>query len=132
MKLKRPREPKKARIVIIPLIDVMFFLLVSFMMASLSMQNLNSIHVNLPKGSASSFPNTKFITISIDKNSNIYVDKTPVSLNDLGNYLLSHFNKNEIIIIASDKKAPSGVMVKAMLVCQNVGFYKMAIATKVH
>lgn len=132
MKLKRPREPKKARIVIIPLIDVMFFLLVTFMLASLSMQNLNSIKVNLPRGTANAFPNEKFITISIDKNSNIYVDKTPVSLDALGDYLKTHFNKNQTIIIASDKKAPSGVMVKAMLMCQNAGFFKMAIATKVH
>ncbi len=130
MRLKRPREPKKAKIVIIPLIDVMFFLLVTFMLASLSMQNLNSIKVNLPKGSASSFPNTKFITISIDKNSQIYIDQTPITLQDLPSYM-SKFNKNQNIIIASDKEAPSGIMVKTMLALQNAGFYHLLIATKV-
>ena len=34
------------------MIDVMFFLLVTFMLASLSMQSLNSITVNLPRGDA--------------------------------------------------------------------------------
>jgi len=116
MKLKRPREPKKASIVIIPLIDVMFFLLVTFMLASLSMQKLNSIKVNLPKGQASSFPNNNhLITISISKDQTIYVNKTPVRLDALESYLKTHFNPNQYVIIASDKEAPSGIMVKAML-----------------
>ncbi|GAB6077929.1 ExbD/TolR family protein [Hydrogenobaculum acidophilum] len=131
MKLKRPREPKKARIVIIPLIDVMFFLLVTFMLASLSMVNINSIKVNLPKGRASSFPqNNKLITISISKDQTIYVDKAPVSLDDLGAYLKTHFNKNQYVMIASDKEAPSGIMVKAMLKAQNAGFFHLLIAVK--
>ncbi len=131
MKLKRPREPKKARIVIIPLIDVMFFLLVTFMLASLSMEHLNSIKVNLPKGEASSFPNENhLITISITKDQNVYVDKTPVSLESLGEYLKTHFNPKSYVIIASDKEAPSGIMVKAMLKAQDAGFYHLLIALK--
>ena len=50
MKLKRSRSYRRGRIEIIPMIDVMFFLLVTFMLASLSMQSLNSITVNLPQG----------------------------------------------------------------------------------
>jgi len=131
MKLKRPREPKKARIVIIPLIDVMFFLLVTFMLASLSMQNLNSIKVNLPKGQSSSIPNDNhLITISISKDQTIYVNKTPVSLDVLESYLKTHFNPNQYVIIASDKEAPSGIMVKAMLKAQNAGFFHLLIALK--
>ena len=50
MKIKRGRKSKKGSIEIIPMIDVMFFLLVTFMLASLSMQKINGIAVNLEKG----------------------------------------------------------------------------------
>ena len=43
---------KKARIEIIPLIDIMFFLLAAFMLVSLSMVNLKSVKVNLPTATA--------------------------------------------------------------------------------
>ena len=52
MKLRKSRTVQKGRIEIIPMIDVMFFLLATFMLASLSMQNLDSLQVNLPEGEA--------------------------------------------------------------------------------
>ena len=48
MKLPSPIKPRKSRIVIIPLIDIMFFLLASFMMVSLQMSRTENIKVNLP------------------------------------------------------------------------------------
>ena len=52
MKLRKSRARRKGRIEIIPMIDVMFFLLATFMLASLSLQNLHSLTVNLPRGQA--------------------------------------------------------------------------------
>ena len=48
MNLTAPYRPKHSRIEIIPLIDIMFFLLASFMMVSLSMDRTQNIKVNLP------------------------------------------------------------------------------------
>ena len=48
MRLSSPIPHKKARIEIIPLIDIMFFLLASFMMVSLSQTHMKGIRVNLP------------------------------------------------------------------------------------
>src|SRR5205823_607776 len=52
MKLRKSRSARKGRIEIIPMIDVMFFLLATFMLASLTMLNLHSLGVHLPKGKA--------------------------------------------------------------------------------
>ena len=52
MKFRRLRQRRRGRIEIIPMIDVMFFLLATFMLASLSLQNLHSLTVNLPRGQA--------------------------------------------------------------------------------
>lgn len=45
-----PAHPKKARIEIIPLIDVIFFLLATFVLFTLSLQKLKTIEVELPRG----------------------------------------------------------------------------------
>src|SRR5436189_6306765 len=48
MRISSPVPHKRARIEIIPLIDIMFFLLASFMMVSLSQAHMKGIRVNLP------------------------------------------------------------------------------------
>ena len=48
MKISSPIPKRRSRIVIIPLIDIMFFLLASFMMISLQMSRTADIRVNLP------------------------------------------------------------------------------------
>ena len=50
MEFTSPIPHKKARIEIIPLIDIMFFLLASFMMVSLSQVHMKGMKVNLPTG----------------------------------------------------------------------------------
>ena len=54
MKLGSPFPYKKARIEIIPLIDIMFFLLASFMLASLALIRLQAIRMDLPTGQQAS------------------------------------------------------------------------------
>jgi biopolymer transport protein ExbD len=56
MKVASPIPHKRARIEIIPLIDIMFFLLASFMMVSLSQTHMKGIRVNLPAPSQSPPP----------------------------------------------------------------------------
>lgn len=51
MKVPSPVQRRHSRIVIIPLIDIMFFLLASFMMISLQMDRTQNIKVNLPPAS---------------------------------------------------------------------------------
>src|SRR5689334_22990332 len=80
MKLRRGRAYRRGRIEIIPMIDVMFFLLVTFMLASLSMQSLNSISVNLPQGDAPNLEHKEPVTLTITKDSRIFLDKTPTTL----------------------------------------------------
>ena len=75
MHLSSSTPPKKARIEIIPLIDIMFFLLASFMLVSMSMIKLQAIPNNLPGKTNTPPPppdHPDFATIGIDKDSNFY------------------------------------------------------------
>ena len=69
---EKPR--KKGRIEIIPMIDVMFFLLVTFMLSSLSMQNLDSLQVNLPQGEAEKLSADAPVTLTLTGDSKIFIN----------------------------------------------------------
>src|SRR5208283_1527331 len=73
-------QEAEARIEIIPLIDIMFFLLASFMLVSLSMVNLKTVKVNLPTATSGTNESKRdFVDISIDKAGTAYLDKRPVA-----------------------------------------------------
>src|SRR5580765_8466338 len=79
MYVSSPIPHKKARIEIIPLIDIMFFLLASFMMVSLSQVHLKGMKVNLPTGVSGQTQNKReYVSLSVDKDRQIYFDKTPM------------------------------------------------------
>jgi biopolymer transport protein ExbD len=84
MKMRSPIPHKKARIEIIPLIDIMFFLLASFMMVSLSQTHMKGIRVNLPSATSPppADPNLKdYVAIRVTEGGLIYFDNEPI-LND--------------------------------------------------
>ena len=76
MKLNSHTPHKKARIEIIPLIDIMFFLLASFMLVSMSMVKLQKLEPKLPSSKTSApVKKADFIVIGIDKTGKVYYDK---------------------------------------------------------
>ncbi|KXS32683.1 MAG: Outer membrane transport energization protein ExbD [Candidatus Gallionella acididurans] len=131
MKLRKSREYKRGRIEIIPMIDVMFFLLATFMLASLSMQNLHSLPVDLPKGHAAPMQAKTPITLTITADSRIFLDKTPVTLDTLTATLQSMLSGPDAsIIVAADSSAPNGITVQSMLKARAAGAQHFLIAVK--
>ncbi|SFN00970.1 ExbD/TolR family protein [Nitrosomonas communis] len=131
MKLRKSRTPRKGYIQIIPMIDVMFFLLATFMLASLSMQNLDSVQVNLPEGQAEKLSAEKPVTLTLTKNSEIFINKESVTLDTLATTLkpLLHDAKQKLIVSA-DNEAPQGIVVQAMLRARNAGVQHFLIAVQ--
>ena len=131
MKLRRSRQRRRGRIEIIPMIDVMFFLLATFMLASLSLQNLHSLPVNLPQGKASPMQAKTPVTLTITKGSAILIDSTPVTLDNLAGTLKPLLKgMNGQVIVAADSAAPEGVVVQAMLQARQAGAEHFLIAVK--
>src|SRR5207302_6553652 len=84
MTVHSPIPHKKARIEIIPLIDIMFFLLASFMMVSLSQVHMKGIKVNLPWGvSGQTQTKREYISVSVDKDGHYCFDKDEVKDEEL-------------------------------------------------
>src|SRR5256885_4282911 len=95
MKIGSPLPHKKARIEIIPLIDIMFFLLASFMMASLTMIKLQSIRMDLPTATAATRDfKPDILNLSVDKLGDVYIGKTQVNLVQLEAVLADRYKVN--------------------------------------
>ena len=131
MKIRRARNFRHGRIEIIPMIDVMFFLLVTFMLASLSMQSLNSIAVNLPKGEAESLQHREPITLTVTRDSKVFIDKTPTTLDQLAFALKPLLKTNDLgVVVNADGDAPEGAVVQAMIQARRAGVEHFLIAVK--
>ena len=73
----RQRPTKRARIEIIPMIDVIFYLLVFFMVSSLAMTKINSMPVALPKTSESPEAIKQSVILTIKRDGSIFLNKAP-------------------------------------------------------
>jgi biopolymer transport protein ExbD len=128
-----PRSKKKARIEIIPLIDIIFFLLATFVMVSLSMVKNRAIPVNLPAATTGANQEHKDITtISIDSHGAIFFDKRPVDAARLDEELrhLKAANPDPRIFIAGDAKAELGTAIAVLDAARKLGVIKVAIETQ--
>jgi biopolymer transport protein ExbD len=131
VKLRKLRSGRRGRIEIIPMIDVMFFLLATFMLASLSMQNLHSLMVNLPKGTADPVQARKPVTLTVTREGVILVNEATVTLETLGETLqpLLVAPDNNVVVNA-DSDAPNGIVVQAMLKARSSGAQRFLIAVR--
>ena len=131
MKLRKSRSYRRGRIEIIPMIDVMFFLLATFMLASLAMQSLNSLPVNLPHGTAERMPASHPITMTVTRDGHIYLDQTAVTQDTLVASLKPMLaSKDQAIAVAADEQAPNGVVVRCMLLAREAGAERFLIAVR--
>lgn len=129
MKLGSPLQHKRARIEIVPLIDIMFFLLASFMLVSLSMIQMRGMKINLPTASTGT-PEQKpdFITVTIDVTGSIYFEKDPVDLDQLLVRLKEEMAKKPQtkIYIRGDKDSTHGDVVSVLDRVKQAGITKVA------
>ena len=133
MEIPSPRARKKARIEIIPLIDIIFFLLATFIMVSLSMVKNKGIPVNLPVSSASAAQDRKdFVSITVTEHGEIYWDKDKTSLAELPARLqrLKNTTPDPKIFLDGDTKAELGNAVAVLDEVRLAGISKVAIETK--
>ena len=131
MKIGSPVPHRKARIEIIPLIDIMFFLLASFMLASLTMIRMLSIKMDLPTATAATRDfKPDILNIDVDKTGQMFVEKKPVNLVELRGILSNkfHFNTNVPVYISGDKDATHGSVIRVLDIVRREGIQKVSFA----
>ncbi|OYW77585.1 MAG: biopolymer transporter ExbD [Verrucomicrobia bacterium 12-59-8] len=133
MKLHSPLPERKTRLEIIPLIDVMFFLLASFMMVSLTMSKQQTIKVNLPvASSAQSDFKPDMINLAVNATGDVFFDKAGVTLPELERKLAERFGKDPAtpVYISGDENTRFTDLVKVLDAAKRVGFTKVAFNVK--
>jgi len=133
MYVSSPIPHKKARIEIIPLIDIMFFLLASFMMVSLSQVHMKGIKVTLPVGQSGETQSKRdYISVSVDRNGNPYFDKNEMNYDQLTATLqkVHEENPEAKVFVRGDADTVHGNIIRVLDILRHVGFYKVAFEIK--
>src|SRR5437764_7924195 len=134
MRVSSPIPHHKARIEIIPLIDIMFFLLASFMMVSLSQVHMKGMKVNLPSGqTGETQAKNEYISVSVDRDGHPYFDKEEMrSYDDLKARLQKVHDENPEakVFIRGDADTVHFNIIRVLDTLRSAGFYKVAFEIK--
>ncbi len=133
MKLRSPLRRRRTRLEIIPLIDIMFFLLASFMMVSLQMQKLRTLKASLPTATvAASTVKPDMITLTVDRFGQVSLNNKPISFPDMLSTLTNRYalNTNLPVYIAGTRDATHGSMMYVLDLVKRSGIQHVAIAVK--
>lgn len=115
MRLSCGYEAKKARVEMLPLIDVVFLLLVFFIYAMLSMVVHRGLKVDLPSAGSAALDQEKHIAIAIDAGNRIYLNETVVALEDAADRVLQlRASDSTPVFIDGDQAADLGIAIQLL------------------
>ncbi|MCM8779063.1 MAG: biopolymer transporter ExbD [Candidatus Omnitrophica bacterium] len=113
---------------ITPLVDVIFQLLIFFLLTSSFVVTQAGIKVNLPKAITSEAIPEETVVITVNKNSIVFLNDKVVTIKELGNYL-ENLPKKKSILLKADKQASLGKIVEIWDLCREKGIERLNIAT---
>jgi biopolymer transport protein ExbD len=133
--MRSPIPKKHARIEIIPLIDIMFFLLASFMMVSLSQTHMKGIRVNLPSPSSAPRPpeqNKDSVTIRVTEGNLVYFDNAPMLDEQILPRLfeMAQANKDVKVSLSAEQNALHGDVITILDRVRSAGITKIGYNIK--
>jgi biopolymer transport protein ExbD len=133
VKIRSPIAKRRARLEIIPLIDIMFFLLASFMMVSLQMQKIRAITANLPTATqARSTARPDMVNLTVDRFGQVTMDQKPVTFAELSRLLTERHqaSTNLPVYITGTRDATHGSVVYVLDYVKRAGIERVAIGVK--
>lgn len=130
MKMHFEFPSKRARIEIIPLIDIMFFLLASFMLASLAMIHLESMDMSLPTATVPGAAKPDEVDLRVRPDGDLYVGTTNYNVADLRRFLEQRhrLNSRVQVYIEADPAAKYGMFINALNLVKEAGIPNVSCA----
>jgi len=129
MKFKRHIEIAKGRIDLAPLVDVVFLLIIFFMLTSTFVRQ-PGITVRLPKAVTSEVLDERNLVISITSGGEIFHNKELITLAELKSRLQDAARQDTPVLIKADQKSSLGRVVEVWDLCRSTGISQVNIATK--
>ena len=132
MNFSKHRTGKKPVFMIIPMIDIIFFLLVFFMMNSLQTVAQKALAVQLPQAQSASAPAQLPIIMTLDEEGHITIDNKPVSITESATIMKQHMqeNANAAVVLQADKRTAHGQVVAVMDMLKTSGVKRLSIAAE--
>ena len=126
------RASEKARIEIIPMIDVIFFLLVFFMISTLSMTINRGLPVNLPTAATSQKDARDNVSLTVMQDGKIFLNKEQVTLQDMGPRVKAALAADPrlAVVINADGQVLHSTVVDILDELRQAGVSGLAIAVK--
>ena len=128
----KPTLKKKSSINIIPMIDVIFFLLVFFMLFTSFRSTPEGLNMQLPKAVTATEQKSQNVVVNIDQSGNIFFDGKEVSVGQVTNMIKekSSSTENLTAVINADKETQYKHVVTVMDSLREAGIYKLALAAE--
>ena len=121
----------ESQINILPMIDIIFAILSFLIVSTLYLTKVDTLPVELPKAASSIRQNNKFLTITIDKIGNLFINQKKILLSDLRTTILNLMDKNsQVVVLNADKNVSHGVVIKVLDSLRSVQGLNIAISTK--
>ena len=120
------------KINILPMIDVIFAILVFFIVSSLYLTRFEGLPVNLPRASTAEVQKTQQITVSLDKQGKLTINSKPAQIEQLKAEIerLIEVESNTTVIINADRTVEHGRVVEAIDRIRQIPQVQLAIAAK--
>ncbi|MGB2600900.1 MAG: biopolymer transporter ExbD [Candidatus Omnitrophota bacterium] len=128
MKFKRKVFLEKGRLDITPLIDVVFLLLIFFMLTS-SFIFQPGIRVNLPRAVTSEVLHKELLVVTVTEDNDILVNERPVTNEELISRIAVAARDGQALLIRSDKSADMGKVIEIWDICRQMDIRQINIAT---
>ena len=121
----------ESQINILPMIDIIFAILSFLIISSLYLTKVETISVDLPKAISSIRQEDEFITISIDKLGNLFVNKKKILLDDLRTTIFNLIDNNpKVVVLNADKNVSHGIVINVLDSLRAIESLKIAISTQ--
>lgn len=130
MRFRRPVERRETVFDLMPLLDVIFLLIIFFMLTTSFRAVFQGIKVDLPTTTTLQEKIEENIIVSIRKDNRIYLDKTQVTTSKLVSLLKKKLGgKKGLVIINADKEVRHGKVVEVMDLAKQAGAGRLGILT---
>ncbi len=129
MKLKTGYETKKARVEMLPLIDVVFLLLVFFIYAMVSMVMHRGLKVDLPAAGTAALETKDYISITIDADNQLYLNAEPTAAEGLPERVAQlRGETDKPVFIDGDRQADLGLAIELLDNLKKVGIEEVSFS----
>lgn len=127
MQLKRNQRPMP-KLIIIPLVDVMVFLLVFFMASLLPEVTAQGLNLTLPTSQSTDTVPAQKVVVTLSGNGQIFVDRDAVTADKVATTVQA--TGKDTVVLRADKTVPYGQVMAVMDGLKSAGISHVTVATK--